>query len=55
MARPVSTKATVKYRIEKSVISDVTELHWVLRKDESEIVEAALIEYLAAHAPKPTK
>lgn len=55
MARPVSTKATVKYRLNKAVIADIEELHWVVRKDVSDLVEDALIEYLAAHAPKPKK
>ena len=55
MARPVSTHATAKFRLSKSVISDVEEMHWVLRKDESQIVEEALIEYLAKKAPKSAK
>lgn len=55
MARPVSTKATVKYRLSKAVIADVEELHWIVRKDVSDLVEDALIEYLAAHAPNPKK
>lgn len=55
MARPVSTKAIVKYRLSKAVIADVEELHWVVRKDVSDLVEDALIEYLAAHAPNPKK
>ena len=33
MARPVSTKATFKYRIEKSVAKDIEDLHWILRRD----------------------
>lgn len=52
MARPVSTKTTVKFRLEKSVIADVDEMHWTLRKQPSEIVEEALIDYLAKKAPK---
>ena len=55
MARPVSTKATTKFRLEKSVIADVEEMHWTLRKDVSEIVQDALIEYLAKNAPKSGK
>lgn len=55
MARPVSTKATVKFRLEKSVIADVEEMHWTLRKQPSEIVEKAIIEYLAKNAPKSGK
>lgn len=55
MARPVSTKATVKFRLEKSVIADLEEMHWTLRKDSSEIVQDAVIEYLAKNAPKSGK
>lgn len=55
MARPVSTKATVKFRLEKSVIADLEEMHWTLRKDASEIVQDAVIEYLAKNAPKSGK
>ena len=55
MARPVSTKATVKFRLEKSVIADLEEMHWTLRKDTSEIVQDAVIEYLAKNAPKSGK
>lgn len=52
MARPISTKTTVKFRLEKSLIADLEEMHWTLRKQPSEIVEEALIEYLAKKAPK---
>lgn len=55
MARPVSTKATVKFRLEKSVIADLEEMHWTLRKDTSEIVQNAVIEYLAKNTPKSAK
>lgn len=55
MARPVSTHTTAKFRLSKSVIADVEEMHWVLRKDSSEIVETAIIEYLAKNAPKSGK
>ena len=55
MARPVSTKATVKFRIEKSVINDLDEMHWTLRKESSEIVQDAIIEYLAKNAPESGK
>lgn len=55
MARPVSTKATVKFRLEKSVIADVEEMHWTLRKESSEIVQEAIIDYLAKNAPKSDK
>ena len=55
MARPVSTKATVKFRLEKSVIEDLEEMHWTLRKDTSEIVQNAIIDYIAKKAPKSAK
>lgn len=55
MARPVSTKATFKYRIDKVVARDVEELHWALRRDTSDLVQEAIIEYVAAHAPKPER
>ncbi len=55
MARPVSTKATFKYRIEKGVAKDVEELHWTLRRDTSDLVQEAIIDYVAKHAPKPEK
>lgn len=55
MARPVSTHTTVKFRLPKSVVADVNEMHWILRKDESQIVEEAIIEYLAKNAPKSGK
>ena len=54
-ARPVSTHSTVKFRLPKSVQADLTEAHWLLRKDESEIVTEAIIEYLANNAPKSGK
>lgn len=55
MARPVSTKATVKFRLSKAILADLEEMHWTLRKQPSEIVEEALINYLAKNAPKSGK
>ena len=55
MARPVSIHSTVKFRLPKSVQADLTEAHWILRKDESDIVTEALIDYLAKKAPKSGK
>lgn len=52
MARTVSTKATARFRLDKSVISDLDEMHWILRRGVSEIVQDAIIEYLAKNAPK---
>ena len=55
MARPVSTHSTVKFRLPKSVQTDLAEAHWVLRKNVSDIVTEAVIEYLAKNAPKSDK
>lgn len=55
MARPVSTKATVRFRLNKTVIADLDELHWTLRRGTSEIVQDAIVEYLAKNAPKSDK
>lgn len=52
MARTVSNKATARFRLDKSVIADLDEMHWILRKGTSEIVQNAIIEYLAKKAPK---
>lgn len=52
MARTVSTKATVRFRLDKSVIADLDEMHWTLRKGVSDIAQDAIIEYLAKNAPK---
>ena len=53
MARPVSTKATFKYRIEKAVAKDIEDLHWILRRDTAHLVQEAIIDYVAKHSPKP--
>nr|DAS18360.1 MAG TPA: Arc-like DNA binding domain protein [Caudoviricetes sp.] len=55
MARPVSTKATFKYRIDKAVARDVEDLHWALRRDTSDLVQEAIIDFIAKNAPKPEK
>ena len=55
MARPVSTKATFKYRIDKVVAKDVEDLHWALRRDTSDLVQEAIIDFIAKNAPKPEK
>jgi hypothetical protein len=52
MSRPVSSKATVRFRLDKSVIADLDEMHWILRRGVSEIAQDAIIEYLAKKAPK---
>lgn len=55
MARPVSTHATTKFRLSKAILADLEEMHWTIRKDSSQIVEEALIEYFAKNAPKSAK
>lgn len=55
MARPVSDKATVKFRLSKTLISDIDEQHWVERRPSDDIVRDALIDYLARKAPKSAK
>ena len=55
MARPVSTHATTKFRLSKVVLADLEETHWTLRKDVSQIVEEALVDYIAKNAPKSSK
>ena len=55
MARPVSDKTTVKFRLPKALIADVDELHWVERRSVDDIVRDALVDYLAQKAPKSAK
>lgn len=55
MARPVSNKATVKFRLPKALIADVDEQHWTERRDTDDIVCDALVDYLAKNAPKSAK
>jgi hypothetical protein len=55
MARPVSTHATTKFRLSKAVLADLEEAHWTLRKDVSQIVEEALVDYIAKNTPKSGK
>lgn len=52
MARTTSTKATVRFRLDKAVIADLDEMHWTLRRGVSDIVQDAIIDYLAKNAPK---
>lgn len=54
MARPVSDKATAKFRLSKALISDIDEAHWVERRSVDDIVRDALIDYLAKSS-KPAK
>ncbi len=55
MARPVSDKATIKFRLPKTLISDIDDQHWTERRDSDDIVRDALIDYLAKNAPKSAK
>ena len=55
MARPVSDKATVKFRLPKALISDIDEQHWTERRDVDDIVRDALVDYLSRKAPKSAK
>lgn len=55
MARPISTHATTKFRLSKTILADLEEMHWTLRKDVSQIVEEALVDYIAKNAPKSGK
>ena len=55
MARPVSTNATAKFRLRKAVLEDIEEMQWTLRKDVSQIVGEALVDYIAKNAPKSGK
>lgn len=55
MARPVSDKATVKFRLPKTLIADIDEQHWVERRLTDDIVRDALIDYLTRKAPKSAK
>ena len=55
MARPVSDKATVKFRLPKTLIADIDEQHWTERRSTDEVVRDALIDYIARKAPKPAK
>lgn len=55
MARPVSDKTTVKFRLPKALISDIDEQHWVERRPSDDIVRDALVDYLARKASKSAK
>ena len=55
MARPVSTSKVVRFRIPKSLIEDIENVRWELRKEKDELVTEAIIEYIAKYAPKQAK
>lgn len=52
MARPISTHRVYKFRIPKSLVEDIENIRWTLRKETDELVTEAIIEYIANHAPK---
>lgn len=55
MARPVSTNTVVRFRIPKTLVDDIENVRWGLRKERDELVTEAIIEYIANHAPKQAK
>lgn len=55
MARPVSTNMIVRFRIPKSLVEDIEDVRWELRKEKDELVTEAIYEYIANHAPKQAK
>lgn len=55
MARPVSTNTVARFRIPKSLVEDIEDVRWELRKEKDELVTEAIIEYIANHAPKQAK
>lgn len=55
MARPVSDKTTVKFRLPKALITDIDEQHWVERRSADDIVRDALVDYLARKTSKSEK
>lgn len=55
MARPVSDKTTIKFRLPKALIADIDDQHWVERRSVDDIVRDALVDYLALKASKSAK
>nr|DAR94498.1 MAG TPA: bifunctional protein PutA [Caudoviricetes sp.] len=55
MARPVSTNTVARFRIPKSLVEDIENVRWGLRKEKDELVTEAIIEYIANHSPKQAK
>nr|DAQ22874.1 MAG TPA: transcriptional repressor [Caudoviricetes sp.] len=52
MARPVSTHRVCRFRIPKTLAEDIENVRWDLRMETDDLVSAAIIEYIANHAPK---
>lgn len=55
MARPVSTHKVYRFRIPKTVAEDIENVRWDLHMETDDLVSAAIIEYIANHAPKRTE
>ncbi len=55
MARPISTSTVTRFRIPKSLVEDIEDVRWELRKEKDELVTEAIIEYIAKYAPKQAK
>jgi metal-responsive CopG/Arc/MetJ family transcriptional regulator len=55
MPRPISTYTVARFRIPKSLLEDIDNVRWELRKEKDELVTEAIIEYIANHAPKRAK
>lgn len=52
MARPISAYVVARFRIPKSLVEDIENVRWDLRKERDDLVTEAIIEYIANHAPK---
>lgn len=52
MARPISIYTVARFRIPKSLLNDIEDIRWELRKEKDELVTEAIVEYIANHAPK---
>lgn len=55
MSRPISTHTVARFRVPKSLLADIENIRWELRKEKDELVTEAIIEYIANHAPKQAK
>ena len=52
MARPVSTHKVYRFNLPKTLVEDIEDIRWALRKEKDQLVTEAIIEYIANHAPK---
>lgn len=55
MPRPISTHTVTRFRVPKSLLEDIENIRWELRKEKDELVTEAIIEYIANHTPKRTE